>query len=83
MNSFSVDDYYNFFKTERSENLYWCVRKCLDFGELDGDNGTYKSVGEKAKQALLRIAAESKINRMRATTLYKIDIPETNEENPA
>jgi hypothetical protein len=75
MNSFSVDDYYNFFKTEKSEVLYWCVRKCLDFGELNGDNGTYKSVGEKAKLALLRIAAESKINRMRVSTLYKIDIP--------
>lgn len=74
MNSFSTDDYYNFFKTERGENFYWWVKKCIDVGESKGDNGTYESIGEKVKQALLRIAAESDFNRIRVTNIYKMNV---------
>ena len=55
--------------------LYFYVRKCLDFGEFNDEKGVYKSISEKAKEALIKIASESKINRMRASTLYKIEIP--------
>jgi hypothetical protein len=75
MNSFSVDDYYNFFKSERGDRLYWCVKKCLDFAEHKGDNGTYESVGEKAKRALLRISGESNFQRIRIKTIYKLELP--------
>lgn len=72
LDSFATDDYYNFFKSEKSPNLYFYVRKCLDFGKADDGSGIYKSVGEKAKEALLKIASESRINRMRVSTLYKL-----------
>ena len=74
MDSFSVDDYYNFFKTEQSKELYLYVRKCLDFEEIKHDSEMYKSVAEKAKKALLKLATESRINRMRVSRLYKINV---------
>lgn len=74
MDSFSADEYYNFFKTENSDELYHYVRKCLDFGELKDEEGVYKSISEKAKSALIKIASESRINRLRVSTLYKIDL---------
>lgn len=75
MDSFSVDDYYNFFKTEKSDELYFYVRKCLDFGEHDDEHGIYKSIANKAKEALLKIASESKINRLRVSRLYQVEVP--------
>jgi len=80
MNSFSADDYYHFFKSYKGDKLYWCVKKCLDFDQLPGDNGTYQSVGRKAREALIRIAGESKLNRIRVSTRHKIDIPEPDAE---
>ena len=56
--------------------LYWCVKKCLEIGAERGDRGAYEAVGEKTKKALFRIASESKLNRKRVSTLYKIDVPE-------
>jgi hypothetical protein len=82
MNSFSVDDYYKFFKSESGERLYWCVKKCLDFAEHKGDNGTYESVGEKAKQALLKIAGESNFQRIRIKTIYKLEPPKAVATKP-
>ncbi len=73
LDSFTVDDYYKFFKAEKSPNLYHYVRKCLDLGEINHDT-VYKSVGDKAKEALLKIASESRINRMRVSNLYKINV---------
>jgi hypothetical protein len=46
----------------------------LDLGELNDEKGVYKSIGEKAKGALVKIASECRINRLRVSTLYKIDI---------
>jgi len=75
LDSFSTDDYFNFFKSEKSPNLYFYVRKCLDFGKADDGSGIYKSVGEKAEEALRKIGSENRINRMRVLTLYKIEVP--------
>jgi len=74
MDSFSIDGYYNFFKAEKSDDLYFYVRKCLEFGELVDESGIYKSIGEKAKAALHKIASECRINRMRVSNLYGIEV---------
>jgi hypothetical protein len=69
-----MNDYYDFFKNERSENLYSLVRKCLSFGEIQNGGEIYKSIGEKAKQALHKIGSENRINQRRVSTLYGIEV---------
>jgi hypothetical protein len=56
LDSFSSDDYFEFFKAEKSPDLYYYVRKCLDFGKIEGDNKIYESIGAKTKQALLKFS---------------------------
>jgi hypothetical protein len=75
INSFSADDYYSFFKSENSRELYYYVRTCLDFGLLTDEKGVYKSVSEKTKEALTRIKSESRINQVRLSSLYRVDLP--------
>ena len=70
LDSFSSDDYFEFFKTDKSP---YYVRKCLDFGKIEGNNKIYESTGSKTKQALLKLASESRINRIRVSTLYGVD----------
>jgi hypothetical protein len=74
LDSFTTDDYYNFFKTEKSADLYHYVQKCLEFGKFEGGTEMYRSIGEKAKEALLKIASESRINRKRVSALYNIEV---------
>jgi hypothetical protein len=68
----SVDDYYNFFKSERSDSLYFSIRTCLRFGEFDNAGEKEKAIAAKAVEALKRIASESRINRLRVEGIYKI-----------
>lgn len=74
LNTFTADDYYRFFKDEESRNLYYYVRKCLDIGTFESSNEVYKSIGEKVEEALRRIASESRINRMRVSQMFKIEV---------
>jgi hypothetical protein len=77
LDSFSATEYYNFFKTHKGDNLHWCVKKCLEIGSNTGRNGMYESIGRKTREALLRIAGESRLNQLRIETIYKIEIPHT------
>jgi hypothetical protein len=81
MDSFSVDDYYNFFKSEKSDDLYHYVRKCLDMRKFEGSSDIHNSISEKAKAALLKIASECRINRMRISSLYNIDLNPLDNQN--
>lgn len=74
LSTFTADDYYQFFKSEESRNLYHYVRKCLDLGKFESGNEVYKSIGAKAEEALRRIASESRINRMRVSRMFKIEV---------
>lgn len=74
MNSFSEEDYYRLFKSADLDDLYLSVRTCLDFLGINDPQGVYTSIGMKAKAALIRIASESRINKMRVTKLYQLDI---------
>lgn len=76
----SGDDYYNFFKSEKSDSLYYCVRTCLKFGEFDNAGEKEKAVAAKAVVALKRIASESRINRLRVEGIYKIALDEKSAE---
>lgn len=74
LDSFTADDYQGFFKAEKSPALYQYVSKCLTIGKYTGGTGIYKSIDDKTKEALLRIARESRINEKRVARLYKIEI---------
>lgn len=74
LDSFAVDDYYNFFKAEHSPALYQYIRKCLEIGRFEDSTGRYKSIGEKVKGTLLKVASESRINRKRVSDLYNIEL---------
>lgn len=81
LDSFTADDYYDFFKNERSGDLYYLVKKCLSFGKIQ-NGGRYKSIGEKAERALRRLGRESRINRRRVLTLYGIDVGAEPDQGP-
>jgi|SRR5215213_1881275 len=76
LDALSVNDYYDFFKSEHSDALFHYVRTCLNFRELSDENGMHKSVADKATQALIKLASESRINRDRVLKLYGIDLNE-------
>jgi hypothetical protein len=75
-----VDDYYNFFKSEKSDSLYFCIRTCLRFGELNNADEKEKMITAMAVEALKRIASESRINRLRVEGIYKISLDDKSEE---
>jgi len=61
----TADQYYAIFKSEAGPNLDSYVRTCLRFDELSNSNDQYKEIAGRAKEALIRIASESEINRRR------------------
>ena len=69
-----VEDYYNFFKSEKSGQLYTYVKTCLRFKGFASGDDQYSVIASKAKDALLKIAQESKINQMRVSTIYEIKL---------
>jgi hypothetical protein len=70
--SAEIEDFYKLFKNENSENLYFYIKGCLRFLEFSDDS--YRQIGLKAKAAIQKIAAESRINRIRIANLYNINI---------
>ncbi len=76
-----IDDYYRFFMSENSDNLYHYVRTCLRFGENENTNELLKAIAGKAKEALKKIASESRINRVRISGMFKIDVDESQRDS--
>jgi hypothetical protein len=72
--SHGADDYYDFFKSENSDMLYHYVRTCQRFGDIANPDEKYVDIARKANEALKRLAAESRINRLRVTALYKVEL---------
>ncbi|SFN67220.1 hypothetical protein [Nitrosospira briensis] len=56
------DDFYNFFKLEHGKALSSIVKSCLQFEGLDNDN---KTIGQKARAALIRVGKENELNAIR------------------
>jgi hypothetical protein len=69
-----VEDYYNFFKSLTLDDIHFDIRTCLRFGELQNADDNQKMIAEKAKSALIKIAKESRFNRVRIENFFKIRI---------
>lgn len=80
LTSHVADDYYTFFKSEKSDLLYHHVRTCLRFGEISNPDPQYVDIAEKAKAALKRLASENRINRLRVTSMYKIELDDSTDK---
>ena len=62
--SHSEEDYYNFFKTEASEQLSSDVNACLQFDRLGNATERQKAIRQKTVNALVRISEESPLNKL-------------------
>lgn len=74
LDDYSENEYYEFFKSYEGEDLYYRVKSCLQFGNIKSGNEMYKSVSQKAENALKKIAQESKINKIRVFNMFGISI---------
>lgn len=64
----SENDYYEFFKSEKGQQIHNVVNACLQFKRIQGTNDRERSISDKAEAALRRIATESKVNRRRVAS---------------
>lgn len=61
----TTGEYYDLFKFETGKHLSSYVRACLRFGQFANPSETHTLIASRAREALLKIAAESQINRRR------------------
>ena len=73
----SVDDFYDFFKSQNSENLIPYVKRCLEFGNYANPGPEYEGIYKKSVDALKKIAKQSEINRTRVKSLYNIELEDS------
>jgi hypothetical protein len=66
------DDYYKFFKSVNSKDLYWYVKGCLRLEELNDQKGYRKAVATKAKEALKKISSENNLNRIKISRWFDL-----------
>lgn len=59
------EDYYIYFKRLNGPNLASHISTCLKFGGFSNGSEEMKLIASKAKSALLKIASESKLNKIR------------------
>lgn len=71
----SIDDYYTLFKSINDfERRTAFIRKCLEFGQFINPDPEYKEISNRATQALKRIAEECRINKIRISGWFGIDV---------
>lgn len=63
--SATSDDFYRIFKSVKGKTLDSYVRASLMFGRLGNASDRQMAIAQKAKEALLKIADESLINKIR------------------
>lgn len=61
----TADEYYELFMSEDGGHLSSYVSKCLQFGNLSNPTQLQTQITARAREALLRIASQSKVNRVR------------------
>lgn len=61
----SVEEFYELFKAEKGQQLRSYVRACLQFGQFSNASEQQTRIAERSRNALLKIANESEINRRR------------------
>ncbi len=71
----SVEDYYQLFKSEIGDHLSSYVNRCLEFGRYgNANNKRYIEIANRAREALIKIGAESKLNEIRVKK-FGVNIP--------
>ena len=66
LSKIDADDYYKMFKTiADSGDLSSVIRTALSFGTTGGTSNAEKTIASRATEALLKIASESTLNRLR------------------
>jgi hypothetical protein len=76
LSSLSVDDYERFFSALKGAQLDSCIKAALQFGRFQNADDIDKKVGSLAGQALSRIAASSRVSRLRLSR-YGIAAPQS------
>jgi hypothetical protein len=61
----TADEYYRLFKSKTGPQLSSYIHKCLQFGQFANSDEQQMQIANRAKEALLKIANESEINRLR------------------
>ena len=61
----TADEYYTLFKSKTGRKLPSYIHKCLQFGQFSSSSEQQMQIANRAKEALLKIANESEINRLR------------------
>lgn len=61
----SVDEYYDLFTSEEGDHLHRIIKKCLEFGQFSNADDRQMSIGNNARDALIRLGNESNLNRRR------------------
>lgn len=69
------EEYYEIFKNEIGPHLSSYVSTCLKFGRFTNASEQQKQIGDNATKALLKIAAESELNKRRVKK-FGISLPE-------
>lgn len=70
----STEEYYRLFKGLRGRQLHSAIRTCMGFGRLSNASEDHRVIAGRAKEALIRIASESRINEARVRR-YGIALP--------
>lgn len=72
LSSASVNDYYDLFKSPKSDDLSVLIATSLRFGTYTNASAEMKLISSNATRALKRLANESPLNRLRVK-IFKID----------
>ena len=73
---YSADEFYKLFKATKGPELDSIIQVCLDFGKFSNASDQQKRIADNAKDALLRIRGESKINELRIRK-FRLKLPNT------
>jgi hypothetical protein len=78
----SVDAYYDMFKAANGEEFAKLIEACLQFDRIGGLDEQTKQIPRLAKEALLRIGKESRLNARRVRK-YGVKVPSPEAEETA
>lgn len=69
----SVEDYYTLFKSFNTQNISLYIYKCLQFSNYSDNTHRYEKITQHVTDALLKIASESKINKIRVSKYIDVN----------
>lgn len=69
--SHTTDDFIKYFKSVKSDNLYYYIKGCLQLGEFPDSQGYRQKIFSMTKEALETIASESKFNKVKISKWFE------------